>query len=149
MTPPPAQDRPLRILHVLRAPLGGLFRHVVDLAREQAARGHQVGLVCDSSTGGDQAALTLADLAPSLALGVTRVAMSRNPGFDDIGAFAHVIARSRACAPDVIHGHGSKGGLYARLPGLWSKSAVRAYTPHGGSFNYRPGSRAHQVYMLA
>ena len=31
-------DRKLRILHVLRAPLGGLFRHVVDLAREQAAR---------------------------------------------------------------------------------------------------------------
>ena len=27
--------RQLNILHVLRAPVGGLFRHVVDLAREQ------------------------------------------------------------------------------------------------------------------
>jgi glycosyltransferase involved in cell wall biosynthesis len=26
---------------------------------------------------------------------------------------------------------------------------VRAYTPHGGSFNYRPGSLAHRAYMLA
>ena len=38
---------PLRILHVLRAPVGGLFRHVVDLAREQAARGHSVGLIAE------------------------------------------------------------------------------------------------------
>ena len=28
-----APARPLSILHVLRAPVGGLFRHVVDLAR--------------------------------------------------------------------------------------------------------------------
>ena len=41
----------LRIVHVFRAPLGGLFRHVIDLAGEQAARGHAVGLFFDS--GGD------------------------------------------------------------------------------------------------
>ena len=39
---------PLNILHVLRAPVGGLFRHVCDLARGQAARGHQVGVVADA-----------------------------------------------------------------------------------------------------
>ena len=52
-------DRPhmasLNILHVLRAPVGGLFRHVVDLARGQAERGHRVGLIADSSSGGAQA----------------------------------------------------------------------------------------------
>ena len=32
-----------RILHVFRAPVGGLFRHVVDLARLQAAAGHGSG----------------------------------------------------------------------------------------------------------
>ena len=42
----------LKIVHVLRAPLGGLFRHVVDLTREQIERGHRVGLIVDSSTGG-------------------------------------------------------------------------------------------------
>ena len=41
----------LRIVHVFRAPLGGLFRHVIDLAIEQAARGHAVGLFFDR--GGD------------------------------------------------------------------------------------------------
>jgi hypothetical protein len=42
----------LRIVHVFRAPLGGLFRHVVDLCVEQASRGHQVGLFFDQ--GGDE-----------------------------------------------------------------------------------------------
>ena len=59
----------LKILHVLRAPLGGLFRHVVDVARGQVERGHRVGLVVDSTTGGANAETVLAELAPRLALG--------------------------------------------------------------------------------
>ena len=32
----------LRVVHVFRAPLGGLFRHVIDLSVEQAKRGLDV-----------------------------------------------------------------------------------------------------------
>ncbi len=39
----------MRILHCLRAPVGGLFRHVLDLAEEQAKRGHDVGILADST----------------------------------------------------------------------------------------------------
>ena len=140
---------PLRILHVLRAPLGGLFRHVIDLAREQIARGHLVGMVCDSSTGGDSADRILGEIGPSLALGLSRVPMARNPSFSDISTLLHVMARTRETGPDIVHGHGSKGGFHARLPGLWSRGAARAYTPHGGSFNYRPGTPIHHLYMAA
>ena len=44
-------------------------------------------------------------------------------------------------APDVIHGHGSKGGAYARFSRLLptGAQAIRVYTPHGGSLNHRPG----------
>ena len=42
----------LRIVHCFRAPVGGVFRHVRDLAVAQAAAGHQVGFICDSTTGG-------------------------------------------------------------------------------------------------
>ena len=48
-----AASGPLNILHVFRAPVGGLFRHVVDLARGQAARGHKVS-VTPSPWGGAQ-----------------------------------------------------------------------------------------------
>ena len=77
---------PLRILHVLRSPVGGLFRHVVDLARGQSARGHRVGLVCDSLTGGPHATHVLRDLSPQLALGLSRFPMARHIGFGDLAA---------------------------------------------------------------
>jgi glycosyltransferase involved in cell wall biosynthesis len=141
----------LKILHVMRAPLGGLFRHVLDLTREQIARGHYVGIVADSTTGGQRADDVLGELAPKLSLGLTRIPMTRLPSPADVAALIHVAQRCHATKPDVIHGHGSKGGLYARLgPTLCrDHDGVRCYTPHGGSFNYKPGSPAASLYMLA
>ncbi len=134
-----ASERKLRILHVLRAPLGGLFRHVIDLTYEQIARGHSVGLVVDSTTGGMRAAEILSRIEPLLALGVLRLPIRRQPRFDDISNAVRIALHSRRLGADIVHGHGSKGGAYARfgafLPGFGQ--AVRAYTPHGGSFNYR------------
>ncbi len=48
-----------------------------------------------------------------------------------------------------MHGHGSKGGVLARASRMagFAPAAVRAYTPHGGSFIHRPGSPAHRLYM--
>ena len=42
----------LRIVHVVRAPIGGIFRHIVDLATAQSDAGHDVGIVCNSLEGG-------------------------------------------------------------------------------------------------
>jgi len=78
--------RPLRILHVLRAPVGGLFRHVADLAEAEAGHGHAVGLVLDSTTGGAEAERALQKLAPAASLGIHRVAMSRHLGLSDFNA---------------------------------------------------------------
>ena len=141
----------LRILHVFRAPLGGLFRHVLDLARGQVARGHEVGIFCDSTTGGARADQVLEALRPQLALGVTRVPMRRLPHPLDASGLLDLTRTYRRECPDVLHGHGSKGGLFSRLvtlPGR-DRTTVRAYTPHGGSFNYNPGTIAHRLFMTA
>jgi len=146
MQPP---DRPLRILHVFRAPLGGLFRNVVDLTRGQIALGHEVGIFCDSTTGGVRADETLADLLPQMSLGVTRVPMSRYPDIADLKAQIAFIRTRNLLRPDVVHTHGSKGGLYGRLPARFApaRTYITAYTPHGGSFNYKPGTSVHRAYM--
>ena len=135
---------PLRILHIMRAPVGGLFRHVVDLAREQTTRGHRVGIVADSNTGSPVAAETLDALNKSIALGVTRVPMSRQIGLSDRSALAHVALRAVETQADVLHGHGAKGGAYARLAG---GPALRVYTPHGGSLFYSPYSPMGLLYF--
>ncbi|HEY7246562.1 MAG TPA: glycosyltransferase family 4 protein [Xanthobacteraceae bacterium] len=131
----------------MRAPLGGLLRHVLDLARGQIARGHRVGLVADATRGGGQAEAGLARLAPALALGLTRVAMSRQIGLSDVTARAHVARRAAETNADVVHGHGAKGGAYARL--ISCAPAIRVYTPHGGSLHYRWTSPAGCLYLAA
>lgn len=136
----------LKILHILRAPVGGLFRHVLDLARGQADRGHQIGLIVDSTTGGTHADAVLAQLAPSLTFGVERVAMARHPSLRDFTALRAVARRIAKLAPDVLHGHGAKGAALARLAPR-SAGAIRVYTPHGGSLVYAPGSMTSGLYL--
>lgn len=123
---------PLSIIHVFRAPIGGLFRHVVDLVRGQVVRGHKVGIIADSTTGNARSDEIFAELSPQLALGLTRIPMRRQLDPRDAPAVLHVTRRIRQTGAEVIHGHGAKGGAYARLavPG---RRVVRAYTPHGGS----------------
>jgi len=137
-------SRPLRILHVLRAPVGGLFRHVVDLARAQVERGHMIGIVADATTGGAEAETTLKQLAAISKLGLLRVPMGRNLGLSDIVALRLVSARALESKADVLHGHGAKGGAYARLAG---STALRVYTPHGGSMHYNPSSPVGFLYI--
>jgi glycosyltransferase involved in cell wall biosynthesis len=144
----PGEPGKLRILHVFRAPVGGLFRHVEDLTRAQIERGHQVGIFCDATTGGARGEGILASLKPLLALGLTRCPMRRNPHISDLAALASLGALTRMVKPDIVHAHGSKGGVYGRLPGLLRRDGMlRAYTPHGGSFNHNPGTWLHWLYM--
>jgi glycosyltransferase involved in cell wall biosynthesis len=136
----------LNILHVFRAPVGGLFRHVVDLAREQAARGHRVGLIADSNTGGERAEAAFKALEPVLAHGISRIAMRRHIGLDDALAVAHLMRRGAQAQADVVHGHGAKGGAYARLVS-GNRRAVRAYTPHGGSLLFGHDTLTGRFYL--
>ncbi|HEY1747430.1 MAG TPA: glycosyltransferase family 4 protein [Xanthobacteraceae bacterium] len=135
----------LAILHVLRAPVGGLFRHVLDIARGQAERGHRVGLVADTLTGGPRADAALAELAPKLAFGVRRVAISRQLDYSDLHALRAISPWIASAAPDVIHGHGAKGAALSRLTRS-APRAIRVYTPHGGTLVYRPGTLSGGFY---
>jgi glycosyltransferase involved in cell wall biosynthesis len=146
-------DRQLRIIHCLRAPVGGLFRHVRDLARAQSDRGHLVGVVCDATARDGLTAGRLEALRPSLALGLETIAMSRDLGFADVSATRLVREFAAAKGAHILHGHGAKGGAYARLAARSLAKAGPAphafYTPHGGSLHYGPRSLKGMAYMAA
>src|SRR6202521_585018 len=132
---PARSDQPLRILHAVRAPLGGIIRHILDLANGQVNRGHHVGIIADSLTGGERADAALREIAPRPKLGVHRFAIHREPFPTDILAWAHFMRLIRRLKPDVLHGHGAKAGAFIRLKPR-SKDTIRVYTPHGGSLHY-------------
>lgn len=139
-------ETPLRILHVLRSPVGGLFRHVIDVVRGQVARGHQVGIVCDASTGGTRAATILEGLSPALSLGLLRFPMGRQLAIGDCFAIRQVAQHVKKTTPNIIHGHGAKGAAYARLA-VGADGPVRAYTPHGGSLLFKTNSLTGRFYL--
>jgi glycosyltransferase involved in cell wall biosynthesis len=144
----PAPDRPLKILHAVRAPVGGIFRHIIDVANGQADRGHQVGIIADSLTGGERADTALREIAPRLSLGVHRMAIHREPWPTDLLVwlrFRHLIARLK---PDVLHGHGAKAGVFVRLKSR-ADETIRVYTPHGGSLHYPPNTFKGALYGRA
>ncbi|RWB70185.1 MAG: glycosyltransferase family 1 protein [Mesorhizobium sp.] len=130
----------LRIVHCFRSPVGGIFRHVRDLTEAQVAAGHAVGIVCDSTTGGDYEERLFEAMKDSLALGIHRTPMQRHVGPGDLASAWRTYRIIQELRPDVLHGHGAKGGAYARLFGSLlrvSRSRVaRLYSPHGGSLHY-------------
>ena len=132
---PGVDGQPLRILHATRAPVGGIFRHILDLANGQADRGHHVGIIADSLTGGARAEQALAEIAPRLKLGVHRLAIHREPRPSDTLAWVRFLRLIRRLKPDVLHGHGAKAGAFLRLK-TPAKGTIRVYTPHGGSLHY-------------
>lgn len=147
-------ERRLNILHVFRAPAGGLFRHVQDLVRGQVAAGHKVGIVCASNDVSPAAEKCLSDLEPSLALGMRRIYMSRLADPRDVTAITTVRALRSSQHLDIVHGHGAKGGLMARLavhrpPNDTSldRRARSIYTPHGGSLHYDASSLSGMAYL--
>jgi glycosyltransferase involved in cell wall biosynthesis len=140
--------RKLSVQIVFRTPVGGLFRHVRDLARGLHEAGHRAGIICDSETGGELAAQQLRALAPYCALGVERLPVSRTPGLGDWAAARQIARLAGRNRPDIIHGHGAKGGLYARLAGRLL-GVPSLYVPHGGSLHYSWTDPAGAVFLAS
>jgi glycosyltransferase involved in cell wall biosynthesis len=136
---------PLRILHAVRAPVGGIFRHILDLANAQIERGHQVGILADSLTGGERAETALTELAPRLKLGVHRIPIRREPHPADALVLPQFGSLIRRLKPHVLHGHGAKAGVFIRTKG-YSASMIRVYTPHGGSLHYGTDTLKGKIY---
>ncbi len=134
-----------RVLHVMRLPMGGLFRHVRDLVMGQQEAGIAAGVICADQPDDGISAKRLADLEHYCGLGLHVMPMSRLPGPGDLANIREVSGLVRRLKPGVLHGHGAKGGLIARLASA-PPETVRIYTPHGGSLHYETASLEGLVY---
>ena len=143
----------MKVVHCFRDPSGGLFRHVRDLAEAQHAAGHAVGVVCDAAVGDPLDEHALEAMRPVLSLGLMRFPMRRQMAPSDLAATWRIAGALRPLAPDVLHGHGAKGGAYGRAVGTLLRatgsSVARIYTPHGGSLHFDAQATAGRVFFAA
>ena len=139
-------DKSLNILQVLRAPVGGLFRHVCDLTQQLSERGHKVGLVVDELSFDAETDKKLDTIRAYVELGIHTVPIPRMLGFGDIVAPLRIRKLAITLNIDVLHGHGAKGGFHSRLAGIGLKETRKVYTPHGGVLHFAKGSASGLVF---
>ena len=141
----------LRIVHCIRAPLGGAFRHLSDLVESQSIMGHDVGCIYASNTLSTPTRHALANLKKHLSLGLFGIPMARSLSPVDVLSFARLLKVLAPLKVDVLHGHGAKGGVWARTIGTALRATgqhpQRIYSPHGGSLHYKTSSLAGKIYI--
>lgn len=126
------RDKRTHVLEIVGNPVGGIRKHVHTILQiidsEQFRLSYAYSTVSVDKK--FQADLCLIDRKIGGAL--LPLCIQKNP---DISDLVNLLKLSRyvVCERvDVIHGHGAKGGLYARiLAGLFNAAAI--YTPHGGT----------------
>ncbi len=129
---------PLNILMILRSPVGGLYRHVVDLSDELGQRGHKVGIIYDARNGDFQTKQRIETMQNKPELGVHKVSMPRLFGVNDLFASLKIRALAKKLNAHILHGHGAKGGFNARIAKMITGGKIAIYTPHGGVLHYSP-----------
>lgn len=143
-----ASPSPIRVLLMVRAPVGGLWRHVLDLTDGLLERGFELGIVVDASSASQHVNSTLERFKPRLALGVHALDIPRLPGWGDVRLSLELRRLVKDLKPHIVHGHGAKGGLYARLS-AWGSDAHAVYTPHGGSLHFDWKTMSGKAFLTA
>ncbi len=143
----------MKIIHCFRSPVGGIFRHVRDLVKAQSEAGHEVGIICDSTTGGDYEDALFEIIKPQLSLGLHRIAMSRSITPRDFSALLKTRKILKQIAPDIVHSHSAKGGVYGRFGTYLARSNTKSvktfYCPHGGAMHYDAKSLKGRIFFAA
>jgi glycosyltransferase involved in cell wall biosynthesis len=124
---PQKSFRALKICFVLEPLHAGVGRHVVDVARDLADRGHEIHILYSPVRLEPQ---FLADLTRHPRIRCHAIKMMPGLCAGDALAFWRVKEYVKTNGPfDVIHGESSKGGGFARLLKLFGAKTV-LYSPH-------------------
>lgn len=111
---------------------GGIGNHVLQEVKALRYEGFEVFTIFSRSPIEPE----LANMVHGLSNEAFEVKIRKLPGIFDLLNSIFIYTRVAKFRPHVIHGHGAKGGLYARLCRLhFNRKPVVVYTPHGGSLH--------------
>lgn len=161
----------MRILFILRNAEGGIRTHIETLMRGTLEQGHDCLLITDLKQADSGFQKTLS-LEPEIRKRVVSISMRSAPGPWDLstlwllsiglrsarkstkipdGTANHISdAQDKGVFFDAVHGHGAKGGLFARLCRILRilpPETKVIYTPHGGSLHQMHGTLLNVLYI--
>jgi glycosyltransferase involved in cell wall biosynthesis len=126
-----------RVLMVVRPSKGGAFGHALRLARALRDDGYETALAGPHG-----------HLAGSVDVPIFQLEIPRRP--DPVHhpvAIARLASLYRRFAPDLVHAHGSQGGVAARLARVGRPGAPLVFSPHNFAFtNYFTSAVERGIY---
>lgn len=118
----------VRILQIVGDPVGGIRKHVHDILKGLS---EEFDFFYVSSSMGDKAYYReINALSETIANHLT-LKIKKRPSLTDLANVIRIYSYIRKNKIEIVHGHGAKGGLYARICGKLTGCKV-IYTPHGG-----------------
>ncbi len=131
------------VVQLLRAPAGGIRKHVLDIIDELSNDKIKQIFITNIK----ESDVDLSYLAKNKNIEIHHLDIRESPGFSDFKNIINIYKILKNKKVSVIHGHGAKGGLYARVlaPCLRAKCV---YTPHGGSLHRVHGKIKNIVYDI-
>jgi glycosyltransferase involved in cell wall biosynthesis len=125
----PNSSEPLRIIQLVRAPIGGIRLHVCLLLETLRCEQRLVTSIDDGDAVFKSSLIRYAAKNQLIDLKTSEL-----PSVGDFKNLFKLFFELRKFKPQILHGHGAKGGMYARLlaPLMGAKSV---YSPHGGSLH--------------
>lgn len=115
----------------------------MDVIRHLVSKDHTVILITDTTSGDDSFKKQCQEEWFKDVKVINRP-IARNPHHSDVKNLWELHKYLKPINPDVVHGHGAKGGIYARI--LGRRKSV--YSPHGGSLHANYGSLKNYLYQL-
>ncbi|MCK5882807.1 MAG: glycosyltransferase, partial [Bacteriovoracaceae bacterium] len=133
----------LKVLQIVRIPAGGIRKHIVSIIEGMESGNFECYLATD---------VNFADntykISPPLSDDkIYSISIPNSPGPKDLLMLWKLYCHYKSFKLDIIHGHGAKGGLYARLLGRMLGAKV-FYTAHGGSLHAMHGSLKNALYQI-
>ena len=132
------------VVQLLRAPLGGIRKHVLDILEGLPAADFKLILI----TNVHESDVDLSYLVKNHKIEIHHVDIQEKPGFGDLKNLITIYKILKNRKINVLHGHGAKDGLFARFLAPALKCPC-IYTPHGGSLHRVHGTIKNMIYDIA
>jgi glycosyltransferase involved in cell wall biosynthesis len=118
----------LNVLHVVGDSVGGIRKHVHDVI---FGLNDEFNFFYICSTKIDETFKKDFSEISRFTVDFMQLNIVKKPALSDIYNIIRILYFVKKNKINIIHGHGAKGGLYARIVGMFTNVKV-CYTPHGG-----------------
>ncbi|MBP9673639.1 MAG: glycosyltransferase [Bacteriovoracaceae bacterium] len=136
----------ISILQIVQAPEGGIRKHILDILKYLPPEKYELFLLTDIAKG-DEPFHDFLKAHQNIHVKFLNMSMPKKPSLLDFINFFKIYFLVRKYKIQIYHGHGAKGGLYARVLGFFMRKKV-IYTPHGGSLHQVHGVMGFVYFMV-